>query len=167
MQEGKTNLFKIDNLKEAEKRHQLLAQIVSQSGRNTNRQLNQALKLTTELLNVDYGIISQVDGNDYTVSHHYSRNGDAASGKEFDTERTYCAITLEEKEVVAINYMKESSWSNHPCYELFQVESYLGIPIIVDKAIYGTLNFTSVAPKKNGFTSADKNLIKILGWRYY
>jgi PAS domain S-box-containing protein len=163
MQEGNTYLFETDNLKEAEKRHQLLYQIVANSGRNTSHQLQKALKLTTELLDMDLGIISHVDNGVYTILHQYSTNGETSDKKKLDVKQTYCSIALEKNDLVAISHMGESAWSEHPCYELFELEAYLGIPVYVDGEVYGTLNFSSATPKEEKFAADDKKLIQILG----
>jgi PAS domain S-box-containing protein len=163
MQEGNTYLFETDNLKEAEKRHQLLYQIVANSGRNTSHQLQKALKLTTELLDMDLGIISHIDNGVYTILHQYSTNGETSDKKKLDVKQTYCSIALEKNDLVAISHMGESAWSEHPCYELFELEAYLGIPVYVDGEVYGTLNFSSATPKEEKFAADDKKLIQILG----
>lgn len=154
--------FTIENLEEAEKRQNLLYQIVSQSHTDLDEQLTQALKLTAELLEMEIGIISRVEEDSYIVEHFYAEDGGLEKGQKFELGNTYCAITLDNRNLVGIEHMKISSWKRHPCYEFFQMESYLGIPITIDDKVYGTLNFSSSAPKQDGFISADENLIRLL-----
>jgi|TARA_R100000388_G_scaffold95031_2_gene86007 PAS domain S-box-containing protein len=162
MMEGQNDLFKIENIEEAEIRQRLLYQIVSQTDTNLDIQLDNALKLSTQLLGMEIGIISKVVDQTYIIQHHYAKHNGLENGQKFKLGHTFCAITLESNRAIAIDYMKESPWSRHPCYEFFELESYIGIPIIVDDDIYGTLNFSSSKPKKDGFIAADRNLIKLL-----
>ncbi len=148
---------------EIEKRLRLLHKIVSQKSFDLNEHLYQALKLTTKLLGMEVGILSSISGKKYTVQHHFSKNNDLENGQTFELGDTYCSITLDSNKVVAINNMKESPYNRHPSYEVFKLESYIGVPIYIDDSLYGTLNFSSSRPKKNRFIEADKTLIKLLG----
>lgn len=147
---------------EIEKRLRLLHKIVSQKSFDLNEHLYQALKLTTKLLGMEVGILSSTNGDVYTVKHHYSVDDNLENGQTFDLGDTYCSITLDSNKVVAINNMQKSPHKRHPCYEVFKLESYIGVPIYIDGSLYGTLNFSSSQPKRNKFIEADKTLIKLL-----
>ncbi|MEO9886271.1 MAG: PAS domain S-box protein [Balneola sp.] len=148
---------------ETEKRLQLLYQITSQTTTSLHSQLDKALELTTGLLGMDVGIISSVSEEQYTVRNFYPEDSGLTAGQSFELGNTYCSITLDAKDVFSINHMKESEYERHPCYEAFSLEAYIGIPIIIDDKVYGTINFSSSEPKKGGFISVDHTLIKLLG----
>lgn len=152
-------------LNETEKRLQLLYQITSHAKGGVDEQLNNALELTTKLLEMDIGIISSIskDANTYTIRNFYPKDSGLEVGQTFDLGNTYCSITLESDDVVSINHMKESEYERHPCYETFSLEAYIGIPIIIDGELYGTINFSSPKPKKGGFVPSDFTLMKLLG----
>lgn len=150
---------------ETEKRLQLLYQITSQTSKSLDEQLDRALELTTDLLEMEAGIISAISLEDdtYTIRNISTSNFDMQPGQTLDLGNTFCNVTLESDDVVAIAHMNESEFNRHPCYQAFALESYIGYPIFVDKKVYGTLNFISSKPKKQGFTSSDHTLIKLLG----
>ena len=150
------------NLEATEKRLQLLYQITSQTRTSLNEQLNKALELTTNLLGMDIGIISTISGSTYTIRNFFPEDSGLAIDQTFELGNTYCSITLKKDDVFAINYMKESEYERHPCYEAFLLESYIGIPITIDDELYGTINFSSPKPKENGFLPSDYTLIKLL-----
>lgn len=152
----------VESSKEIEKRLQLLHKIVSQKSFDLNEHLYQALKLTTQLLGMEVGILSSISGDVYTVQESYSKNDELENGQTFELGTTYCSITLDENKVVSINDMNESPYNRHPCYEVFQLESYIGVPIYIDDDLYGTLNFSSSKPKDGNFIEADRTLIKLL-----
>ncbi|WP_234572387.1 sensor histidine kinase [Rhodohalobacter sp. 614A] len=147
---------------EIEKRLRLLHKIVSQKSHNLDDHLFRALKMTTQLLGMEVGILSSISGDTYTVINHYSKNSGLENGQTFNLGETYCSITIEKNKVVAINEMQLSEHRKHPCYEVFKLESYIGIPIYIDDQLYGTINFSSPDPKKPGFLEADKTLVKLL-----
>lgn len=149
---------------ETEKRLQLLYQITSQSKKGLNEQLDKALELTTKLLEMEVGIISSIskESNTYSIRNFFPDDSGLSVGQTFDLGNTYCSITLESDDVVAINHMKESAYERHPCYNTFSLEAYIGIPIIIDRELYGTINFSSPIPKKGGFVLSDYTLMKLL-----
>ncbi len=50
---------------------------------------------------------------------------------------------LHRKMADPIDDMGSSEYSGHPCYEAFQLEAYIGVPLLVDGQRFGTLNFSS------------------------
>lgn len=151
-------------LGETEKRLQLLYQITSQSKKDLNEQLDNALELTTKLLGMEIGIISSIskESETYSIRNFFPEDSGLSVGQTFDLGNTYCSITLESDDVIAINHMKESAYERHPCYNTFSLEAYIGIPIIIDGELFGTINFSSPNPKEGGFVPSDYTLIKLL-----
>ena len=85
---------------------------------------------------------SPLTGDDYLVEHCYAPEAALSPGQHFELGETYCGITMEADDVVAIDHMKQSEHHWHPCYEAFALESYIGIPVYLDDVCYGTLNFS-------------------------
>lgn len=146
-----------------EKRLRLLYEITSQHSPNLDEHITKALKLTTELLGLDMGIVSSIDDNMYIIMNHYSKNNQVENGQRFEIGKTICSITIGDDKVTAINNLDNSPYREHPCNASLNVKSYLGVPIRFDESVYGTLNFCSSKPNKKGFIEADKTLIKLLG----
>ena len=61
-----------------------------------NRQLQQALAVGSKLLELEFGIISQVNGDIYHVVSQVSPDNALHDGQEFPFGNTYCNITLQE-----------------------------------------------------------------------
>ncbi|MTI87831.1 MAG: PAS domain S-box protein [Balneolaceae bacterium] len=155
--------FRIEGEQIVEKRMNLLQEIVSQSSLDLNKQLYNALKLTTQLLGMDIGIVSSVKGNTYTIVEHFAEDADLHNGQSFELGDTYCSITLEQDQVVTIHHMERSPHKRHPCYQAFQLETYIGVPIKIEGELFGTINFSSPYPKISEFLGADRKLITLLG----
>ncbi|SMO91723.1 PAS domain-containing protein [Gracilimonas mengyeensis] len=154
--------IKLQNPREAQKREELLYKIISQKDSTLEQQINEALKHTTRLLGLEVGIISKINGSAYTVEYCYTQDQSLSPGQQFTLGETYCDITLRQYEPLAISHMADSEWNMHPCYDVFELESYIGTKVYLNGELFGTLNFSSSEPKEGGFIPEDKNLIKLL-----
>lgn len=159
----KVEEISVENKSEIEKRLRLLHKIVSQKSPNLEDHLRQALKLTTHLLEMEVGIISSIHDDTYTIITHFSENGhNLKDGQVCNFQNTFCKTTVKEDKIVTISDAGNASVSNPPCFDPYQMESYIGSPVYLDNELYGTLNFSSSKPKKSPFLEADKTLIKLL-----
>jgi PAS domain S-box-containing protein len=127
-------------------------------------QLRRALELGSEYLGLPIGIVSRIDGDDYEVLVQLSPPGVLSDGQHFSVANTYCELALRSDDVLAIADMKHSEYSGHPCYEVFGLESYIGVPLNVDGHVVGTLNFSSPEPRAHSsFSAADVDFVRIMG----
>ncbi|GGC94068.1 PAS domain-containing protein [Halopseudomonas salina] len=139
-----------------------LNEIAALSNLRLETRLNKALELGCQYLRMNVGIISSITDDDYRVVAQYSPDNNIAIGQYFTLGTTYCALTLQQADVLAIEFMGQSRFSGHPCYNLFGLESYLGVPLIVDGERYGTLNFTSEEPRQQPFADTDLEFIRLM-----
>lgn len=122
------------------------------------------LSIGCERLGLDIGILSNVVGNKYRVIHQVSPETlTLEDGAVFDLPITYCSITLAANKPVGFEHVSRSEIYNHPAYDTFALEAYIGIPVVVDSKPYGTLNFSSPFPRKRKFSAADINAIELMG----
>ncbi len=142
----------------------ILAQITSQATVDVKGALRQALNLACDYLNMPFGIISRIIGNDYEVQFQISPPDTLYDQQHFPLGQTYCSLTLKGDDVLAIGQMGESEYAAHPCYETFALESYIGVPVTVLGAPFGTLNFSSPEPRKRHiFSQFDIEFVRLLG----
>lgn len=128
---------------------------------NYDDHLEHLLQVGLKLLNLDVAIISKIAGNTYTVDHF--SGGELHRGQQFNLGHTYCSITTKQKQLVSINHMGISEHFRHPCYEVFKLESYIGVPTLLNGRPYGTLNFSSVAPREKPFTEEEQIFVRLMG----
>ena len=129
-------------------------------------QLVQALALGSTHLGLEFGIVSKIDGDVYTVLlHNAPAWAPLKDGARFDLAQTYCAMTLEAGDVVGVAHMGASSHAGRPCYAKFGRESYIGAPIRVRGRLFGTVSFSSAAPYPRAFDDGDTEFVRLLaGW---
>jgi len=141
-----------------------LNEINAISGKETKEQLREALKLGLDFLGLEMAIISHInqEENTYTVLVQHSKKQNLSDNMVFDLGKTYCSITLSEFSLVTIHEMGQSEYSGHPCYSEFELEAYIGVPIILNGKTYGTINFSSSHKLNRPFDESEKEFILLL-----
>ncbi len=151
-----------EELKDVQKGQQLLYQIISQTHQNLGKQLKQALKLTTQLFDLELGIISSVKGDEYRIAYYYANNCEIEAEGSTSLDQTYCSKVIQKGDLLALNISDEEWAEGSFCFPNFKMDTYLGVPLYLDNELYGTLSFAGQKENNSGFSAADKNLVKLL-----
>ncbi|MGP4845055.1 PAS domain S-box protein [Marinobacter sp. 1Y8] len=142
---------------------QSLIRLSSETDASPKALLRRGLALGCELLGMPFGIISHIRGNDYEVLLQVSPENTLEDGQHFELGDTYCSVTLAQGQMLTIDHMGRSSYSGHPCYRAFSLESYIGTAMTVAGKPYGTLNFSSPDPRvPAGFSDTERDFIQLL-----
>ena len=155
----KTQLIK--NVELQKERMEEMYGYISDSEDTFQIQLKKLLKLATESLGMEVGLLSNIKNNDYTIIDYYSKSIALKKEEKYTLKDTYCDITFKKDRLVAISEMGTSDHHNHPCYELFKMESYIGAPYWIKGKRYGTLAFMSSQPV-NKFRPIDLDFVQML-----
>lgn len=137
-----------------------LFKISSDQNRGTDEKIQAILQMGCAHFQTDSGLVSWVRGDDYTVLYSYSDIAEIERGGRFKIDDCCCARVLAENGPVACNSSKDNGCAPHPCYSLFVLETYIGVPLIVDGELFGTVNFTSPETRPP-FEPGDLELIKM------
>lgn len=141
--------------------HNLL-ELFNQVGSGSHNELRDMLALANKTLGTTFGIISHISEQTYEVVHVDAPADTLGEGALFELGQTYCAITLEANDLVSIEDMASSSYSGHPCYASFGLETYIGAPLVVHGERYGTVNFSSAVVRQRPWTPEEQALVKLL-----
>ncbi len=126
-------------------------------------QITQALRLATDYLGLECGIVSRIRGDDYQVRAFVAPPDMPLEPRQhFALDHTYCALTLHSEDLLAIDRMATSPHRSHPCYGKFGLEAYIGIPLAVGGVPYGTLNFSARTPRRRPFRESEKMFLRLL-----
>jgi signal transduction histidine kinase len=141
-----------------------LYEISSRSGQTPDEQITETLKLGCRLLNMEIGKVCQVDKTKKTnrflnviAPEQYS----IREGQEIPLDRTFCNVTMDLPDPLAISNVQESEYASYPCYEFSHIESYVSVPLFVNQIKFGTVNFSSTRPREP-FTERDLDLLKLI-----
>ncbi len=142
----------------------VLNEIASNASMSIPEQTQRALELGADFLGQELGILSRIEGDHYRIRAFIAPPDIPLKQEQiFELGSTYCSLALSHQDVLAIDHMGESQYQGHPCYANFQLESYIGIPLIVDDELYGTLNFSSAIPRSQPFTDGELMFMRLLG----
>lgn len=124
--------------------------------------LRRALEIGKKYFGLEYGIVSHVVGEEYTVDVQSSPFGTLFDTQLFALGSTYCKTTLEIDDILAITDVTTSKYVGHPCHRDFNLVSYIGAPIRVNAKIYGTINFSSAEARELAYNEIDDEFMRML-----
>ena len=121
------------------------------------------LQAGLEIFDMETGIVSHIIGDSYQVDAITSPLDAIQTGDVFHLQDTYCQEVIATHRVIGFPHVGEHpDMCLHPVYENLKLESYLSAPIWVNEQLYGTLNFTSRAPRAHGFSEHERDLISMM-----
>ncbi|WP_347331015.1 PAS domain S-box protein [Marinimicrobium locisalis] len=153
---------------QGEREHQIQAlttlnDIASNPTLSVSEQVERALELGTRFLELEVGIVSEIFEDLYRISWFTAPSGSGLETHQtFDLGQTYCSLTLDAGDVLAIEDMGNSPYRGHPCYQSFALESYIGAAIEAGGRRYGTLNFSSPHVRSSPFRESDRMFVRLL-----
>ncbi len=125
------------------------------------QKISSLLELGRKTFDLPLAIISNIQGDSYTIEHIVGPEGAPAKGTVFSLGDTYCHHTLTANHPLGFHHTAKSEIREHPCYKKFGLECYIGTPLVVEGQPYGTLNFSSPEAREQPFTDADYSLIRL------
>jgi diguanylate cyclase (GGDEF)-like protein/PAS domain S-box-containing protein len=139
-----------------------LNEIAAISDISPKETLRRALDIAKEYFGLEFGIVSHIVGEDYTVDVQSSPPETLFDGQLFALGSTYCKTTLEIDDVLAITDVTKSKYVGHPCHRDFNLVSYIGAPIRVNSIVYGTINFSSAQARHLEYDKIDDEFMRLL-----
>ena len=122
--------------------------------------LQQLLEMGCEKFGLEIGVLSKIEDSIFTVIASVTPDNSLSKGQEFEVEKTF-VFTSRAQEPICFESIKYSGFSITTDIA-FQIEAYMGAPVIVGGSVYGTLNFWSPEPLREPFKAVDKELLKLM-----
>lgn len=138
-----------------------LHEITAQQSLDLKDKIQAILRLGCDVFELEVALVSHVIDNEYTVDFAYTPDDSVEPGTKFELGNTYCVHTLKANGPLGYHHAGESEIANHPCYQTFGLESYIGVPLHVSDELYGTLNFSSPNLHERPFSHNDFELIRL------
>jgi PAS domain S-box-containing protein len=153
----------IDEFKKFNNALKKLHLVLTQNHKSHDDLINEYLKIGSEIYNLETGIVSHIKNNDYTVMGTNAAAGTIEKGQVFEVEGTYCVEVYNSNSSVALSSIGLNSKMNkHPVYIAMKLESYISSPIFVNDELYGTINFTSITNREEGFKLYEIEMLEIM-----
>ncbi|GAA0818515.1 hypothetical protein GCM10009111_21300 [Colwellia asteriadis] len=151
----------ISGIKQTEFALNQLHRITSSVALNIDEKVTKLLALGREIFNLPLAIVSEITDKEYKVVYCQSPNDELKTGMTFELGNTYCVHTLSADQPTAFHHAGNSHINTHPCYQNFGLESYIGVPLIVEGKRFGTLNFSSPEPLGRPFSERELEFIQL------
>lgn len=152
----------ISDIKQTEFALNQLHQITSNVETNLEEKIKSILLLGKNIFNLPLALISEINEQEYKVLFCHTPNGEISIGDVFELGNTYCYHTLNADKPIAYHQAGLSEIKDHPCYQGFGLESYIGVPIVVEGKRFGTLNFSGPEASPRPFTTRELELIQLI-----
>jgi PAS domain S-box-containing protein len=160
---GKELKHEIVTRRQTETALRALHEITSKQGLPFDAKVRALLENGCRQFQLPIGILAHIHDDKYEVVQVVSPDNSIQTGTVFELGNTYCRETLKADGPVGFEHAANSDWKNHPCYQEFKLETYLGIPVVAGSMVYGTLNFSSPDPRDSRFTGADVEILRLMG----
>ncbi len=136
--------------------------IVSAVTQPFDERVRALLELGRRYFGLNTGILARVIEERYEVIEVVSEDTKIEKGAVFPLGETYCKNTLQAAGPIGFENAAKSKWASHPVYNQCQLNAYIGVPILVQGSVYGTLNFSSAVPRQEKFTQADNDFLQLM-----
>ena len=151
-----------DALRESEESIRTLYTITSSQKLEYAQKIQALLQLGRQRLGLSSGFLARVHESQWEVMEVSSDANKITKGLVYDERLTYCHQVVTTREPLCIPHAQDSAWKVHPAYEITGWETYLGVPIIVDNQVYGTLGFASSVARPAPFKGAELEFLKLM-----
>lgn len=143
---------------------QALNDIVATANPDPYETIRLALHVAVNHLHLEIGILSKINvpDNRYDIVVQVAPDESLQDGQTFALDATYCKQTIESGDLLSIFNAPNSAFKQHPCYTNFSLGAYLGIPVWVNGAAFGTINFSAKQPRDHNFDPSDFEFIRLL-----
>ncbi|MGD1808785.1 GAF domain-containing protein [Dapis sp. BLCC M126] len=153
---------RMQELQKSKETIQALYKITSARGRSFEQRLQGLLAMGRRNFNMEIGILSKIQGDRYQVIEAQLPSKATIKGAVFELKQVYCQETMQGRGILCIESANTPEWNNHPCHTTFGLKSYIGIRVICDGKVYGTLSFSSLNPRLTPFTGVNQELLKLM-----
>lgn len=155
-----------ESLQESEESIRTLYTITADQQRNFEQKVHALLEMGCHRFGTAIGILSRVIDEEYIVEAVFAPDSSITQGDVFPLGQTYCRETLHADQPIYFEHAGTTSWAAHPCYQNFQLQTYLGTPVLIITAAghyaFGTLNFSSAQPHATPFKPSDVEFLRLM-----
>ena len=125
------------------------------------QRLRRILTLGCSTLELSTGMVTRIDGDLYEIQEVVSEESKHPSEGRYQLRGSYCEWTTQSREAITFSSPDRSDWSLPSENLLVAPQSFAGIAIYMNGGVYGTLSFSSMAPRARAFAGYEKTFLKL------
>jgi PAS domain S-box-containing protein len=128
-----------------------------------DKKAREVLAVGAEYLDLDCGYITRIDTEieDWEVVITTDTE-EFPAGLRCSLEDTYCRETITTETHYALHDAPAQGWADDPAIQTRNHDTYFGIPLIVNKHLYGTVCFVATEPRSEPFSDVETWFIEHL-----
>ncbi|WP_435097023.1 GAF domain-containing sensor histidine kinase [Halarchaeum sp. P4] len=157
-------------LRERERVLRRIYEITSDRERTFEEQVSAVLDLAREQLDVAYGTLSKIEGEEYTFEVVSSADDRVTEGMVVPLSATNCEVAATTERTLVLGDVARDApeQTDRAGYTDMGIACYLGAPVFVDEGVYGTLCFYDTEPRDGQFSEWEVTLVDLLSrWVSY
>jgi PAS domain S-box-containing protein len=136
--------------------------ISTASNESMRSKIRKFLQLGCEQFGLPIGLVSHIEGVNFRILESVAEPAEFKTGNVLQLDRTYCATTIDSTEPIAFENASDTVWRGHSTYKQNRLDAYLGVRIVINGSVYGTLCFLGHAPRNRPFTAAERETLKLM-----
>ncbi|GGJ16554.1 hypothetical protein GCM10008995_28060 [Halobellus salinus] len=147
---------------------QELYAVSSDSHRTFEEKVEAMLRLGTEYLDVDNGILTRIDQGTQHVKQSVAAHPGLQVGESCPLDEAYCRRTIELDRILTVVNAADEGWEDDPAYDRSGLGIYIGGRVEVNGQLYGTLCFADTGERDEPFTDTQRTFVELLTrWASY
>ncbi len=153
-------------LKEAEAAIRSLYQVASDPKLNFDERLQRLLAMGRMRFKTEIGMLSRIEGDRYEIMAAQVLPGFPFSlnaGDGMELRQTFCSETITREEPISFEAAGNSEWKSHPAYStFFKLEAYIGVRVVAEGKVHGSLCFSSPRRREEKFKASDRQFLELM-----
>lgn len=136
----------------------------SPRGRTSGPKPYSLLELGRQELDVEYGTLSHIRGDDYIFEVVDAEDDIIQAGDVVPVSTTNCEIAASRRETLVLGDVARDApdETDRSGYTEWGISCYLGAPVVVDDEVYGTFCFYDTNPREGQFSDWEATLVDIM-----
>jgi diguanylate cyclase (GGDEF)-like protein/PAS domain S-box-containing protein len=140
-----------------------LHRITTYHYQNFEELVDDYLKAGCLIFGLSIGMIAQVEESSFMIRSVRTDLEYFTPGLELKLSDTYCDAVIEFQKTIACSHIGGTlEMCEHPAYQKWQIESYIGTPIFINNKIYGTLSFLGREVRRKTFEFQAIEIIELM-----
>lgn len=161
------HLSVLRDITDKENREQVLGEmsrIISERDRSFTQKVTALLALARKNLNVGYGTLSKIHGTEYVFEIVDTDDGRIQAGDTVPVSATNCELVANTEKTIILGDISRDApdETDRAGYAEWGIQCYVGAPVFVDDAVYGTFCFYDTEPRPNGFSEWEVTLVDLM-----
>ena len=125
--------------------------------------IQHALAVGTEYLDVPLGFLTRIEDDVQEIAYATGDHPKLQPGKSCPLDRAYCKATVEQEAPLAVQNAATAAEISDAAVETFGLGSYIGVKLMVDGDVFGTVCFGSYEPREQPFSEAEQLFVELTG----